>query len=114
MFRVARRFPMDAAVDYYGVAEDSYDYVNYYSNMMTRMKEPVIYNDSLQEDESISRFSIFPSFHASVTFRVTKSKKKGWQYKSIGGGIQPFRTRDFVYFNGMKKLGNPPAWPHIS
>ena len=76
MFRVARWFPMDAAVDYYGVAEDSYDYVNYYSNMMTRMKEPVIYNDSLQEDETISRFSIFPSFHASVTFHVTKSKKK--------------------------------------
>lgn len=100
---------LDAAKDYYGAAEDSYYWVGFYSNMMTGMKEPVIYNDSLQEDEAIFRFSIFPSFHASVAFRVTKSKKSMMlHWKILRRNYDPLKNAFFYTFKkeGHKRISS--------
>lgn len=95
---------LDAAKDYYGVAEGSYYWVGFYSYMMNGMKEPVIYNDSLQEDEAIFRFSIFPSFHASVAFRLTKSKKSMMlHWKILRRNYDPLKN---AFFYTLKKEGH--------
>ena len=50
------------------------------------MQEPVLYNNQLQEDEVIFRFSFFPSFHPSVAFRVMKNKQEITLYWKILSG----------------------------
>ena len=74
---------LDASKDYYMDAWDSFFWVNFFSKYLTKMQEPVIYNNKLQEDEVIFRFSFFPSFHPSVVFRVMKNKQNVTLYWKI-------------------------------
>ena len=76
---------LDAAQDYYVEASawDSFFWVDYFSEVLTKMKEPVLFNDSLHGDEATFRFSFFPSFHPPVSFRVVKNKSKVTLYWKI-------------------------------
>lgn len=77
---------LDAAKDYYLDAWHSFFWVKAFSRDLTKMQEPVIYNNKLPEDEVIFRFSFFPSFHPSVAFRVMKNKKDATLYWKILSG----------------------------
>ena len=77
---------LDAAKDYYLDAWHSFFWVKAFSRDLTKMQEPVIYNNKLLEDEVIFRFSFFPSFHPSVAFRVMKDKKAATLYWKILSG----------------------------
>lgn len=76
---------LDAAQDYYidASAERSLFWVDFFSSVLTEMKEPVLFNASLHEDETAFRFSFFPSFHPPVSFRVVKNKSKVTLYWKI-------------------------------
>ena len=76
---------LDAAVDYYvdASAWHSYSWVDFFSNDLTKMQEPVLFDDTLQEGEAIFRFSFFPSFHPPVSFRVVKNNRKMTLYWKI-------------------------------
>ena len=75
---------LDASKDYsQDAAWDSFFWVNAFSKDLTKMQEPVIYNNELQEDEVIFRFSFFPSFHPPVAFRVMKNKQEVILYWKI-------------------------------
>ncbi|MBO4581954.1 MAG: energy transducer TonB [Bacteroidales bacterium] len=74
---------LDASKDYYMDAWDSFFWVNFFSKYLTKMQEPVIYNNKLQEDEVIFRFSLFPSFDPPVVFRVMKNKQNVTLYWKI-------------------------------
>lgn len=67
---------LDAAQDYYvdASAWHSFSWVDYFSEVLTKMKEPVLFNASFLGDEATFRFSFFPSFHPPVSFRVVKNK----------------------------------------
>lgn len=67
---------LDASKDYGLDAWHSFFWVNAFSKKLTKMQEPVIYNNKLQEDEAIFRFSFFPSFHPPVAFRIVKNGRK--------------------------------------
>lgn len=69
--------------DYYGAVESSYFWVDYFSQILAKMREPVIFNEFLQDDETIFRFSFYPSFHPPVSFRVMKNKRKVTLYWKI-------------------------------
>lgn len=47
------------------------------------MQEPILYNNKLQEDEVVFRFSFFPSFHPPASFRVVKNKSTATLYWKI-------------------------------
>lgn len=55
-------------------------WVNFVSKELAAMKEPVLYDYKLQSDEEIFRCSFFPSFHPSVSFRITKTGPKTTLY----------------------------------
>jgi hypothetical protein len=76
---------LDAAQDYYidASAGCSLFWVDFFSSVLTEMKEPVLFNASLHEDETAFRFSFFPSFHPPVSFRVVKNKSKVTLYWKI-------------------------------
>lgn len=76
---------LDAAQDYYidASAGRSLFWVDFFSSVLTEMKEPVLFNASLHEDETTFRFSFFPSFHPPVSFRVVKNKSKVTLYWKI-------------------------------
>ncbi len=76
---------LDAAQDYYidASAWSSFFWVEYFSEVLTKMKEPVLFNDSLHGDEATFRFSFFPSFDPPVSFRVVKNKSKVTLYWKI-------------------------------
>lgn len=76
---------LDAAQDYYidASAGRSLFWVDFFSAVLTEMKEPVLFNASLHEDETAFRFSFFPSFHPPVSFRVVKNKSKVTLYWKI-------------------------------
>ncbi len=71
---------LDASHDYYGEVFFSFLDVNSFSKGLTFMQEPVIYNKILHDDESIYRFSFFPSFHPPVSFRIVKNQEKVMLY----------------------------------
>lgn len=77
---------LDASKDYYLDAWKSFFWVDVFSKYLTKMQEPVLYNNKLQEDEVIFRFSFFPSFHPSVAFRVMKNKQEVTLYWKILSG----------------------------
>lgn len=75
----------DAGTDYHVGANQvslwsSYFWVNFFSKELEAMKEPVLYDYKLQSDEEIFRCSFFPSFHPSVSFRITKNGQKATLY----------------------------------
>ena len=76
---------LDTAVDYYvdASASHSYFWVNFFSHDLTKMQEPVLFDDTLQEGEAIFRFSFFPSFDPPVSFRVVKNNRKMTLYWKI-------------------------------
>ena len=74
---------LDTAKDYYSEAWMSYSWVDFFSQILTKMQEPVIFNATLQDNETIYRFTFFPSFHPPVTFRVMKGKRKITLYWKI-------------------------------
>lgn len=76
---------LDTAVDYYvdASASHSYFWVNFFSHDLTKMQEPVLFDNTLQEGEAIFRFSFFPSFHPPVVFRVVKNKGEVTLYWKI-------------------------------
>ena len=76
---------LDTAVDYYvdASASHSYFWVNFLSHDLTKMQEPVLFDDTLQEGEAIFRFSFFPSFDPPVSFRVVKNNRKMTLYWKI-------------------------------
>ena len=77
----------EASKDYYLDAWESFFWVNAFSRDLTKMQEPVLYNNKLQEDEVVFRFSFFPSFHPPVSFRVMKNKQEITIYwKILCGG----------------------------
>jgi len=78
---------LEASKDYYLDAWHSFFWVDAFSKDLTKMQEPVLYNNQLKEDEVIFRFSFFPSFHPSVAFRVMKTKQEIILYwKILSGG----------------------------
>ena len=74
---------LDASKDYYLEAWHSFFWVHAFSRDLTKMQEPVIYNNKLQEDEVIFRFSFFPSFHPPVAFRIVKNGKTMMLYWKV-------------------------------
>lgn len=74
----------DNSTNYLG--SSSFFWVDVFSKYLTKMHEPVLYNNKLQEDEVIFRFSFFPSFHPSVAFRVMKNKQEVTLYWKILSG----------------------------
>ena len=74
---------LDASKDYYLDAWHSFFWVNAFSKDLKKMQEPVLYNNKLQEDEVVFRFSFFPSFHPPVSFRIEKNKSKVTLYWKI-------------------------------
>lgn len=74
---------LDTAKDYYSDAWSSFAWVDYFSQTLTKMQEPIVFNTTLQDDEAILRFTFFPSFHPPVTFRVMKNKRKVTLYWKI-------------------------------
>ena len=74
---------LDASKDYYLEAEHSFFWVHAFSRDLTKMQEPVIYNNKLPEDEAIFRFSFFPSFHPPVAFRIVKNGRKTMLYWKV-------------------------------
>ena len=98
---------LDSTKDYDLEAWQSFWWVKYLSEDLTRMQEPVIFNDTLQEDEAIFRFSFFPSFHPPVSFRIMKNKQKVKLYwKILSRKINPKNVRDFTYVlkKGHRKM----------
>ena len=73
----------DNSTDYLGETSSSFFWVDAFSKDLTKMQEPVLYNNQLQEDETIFRFSFFPSFHPPVSFRVVKINRKMTLYWKI-------------------------------
>jgi hypothetical protein len=73
----------DNSTDYLGETSSSFFWVDAFSKDLTKMQEPVLYNNQLQEDETIFRFSFFPSFHPPVSFRVVKNNRKMTLYWKI-------------------------------
>lgn len=73
----------DNSTDYLGETSSSFFWVDAFSKDLTKMQEPVLYNNQLQEDEAIFRFSFFPSFHPPVSFRVVKNKDEVTLYWKI-------------------------------
>ena len=73
----------DNSTDYLGETSSSFFWVDAFSKDLTKMQEPVLYNNQLQEDEAIFRFSFFPSFHPPVSFRVVKNKGEVTLYWKI-------------------------------
>ena len=73
----------DNSTDYLGETSSSFFWVDAFSKDLTKMQEPVLYNNQLQEDETIFRFSFFPSFHPPVSFRVVKNKGEVTLYWKI-------------------------------
>ena len=73
----------DNSTDYLGETSSSFFWVDAFSKDLTKMQEPVLYNNQLQEDEAIFRFSFFPSFHPPVAFRVVKNKGEVTLYWKI-------------------------------
>lgn len=74
---------LDASKDYYMDAWHSFFWVNVFSSNLTKMQEPILYNNKLQEDEVVFRFSFFPSFHPPTSFRVVKNKSTATLYWKI-------------------------------
>lgn len=73
----------DNSTDYLGETSSSFFWVDAFSKDLTKMQEPVLYNNQLQEDETIFRFSFFPSFHPPVSFRVVKNNGEVTLYWKI-------------------------------
>lgn len=73
----------DNSTDYLGETSSSFFWVDAFSKDLMKMQEPVLYNNQLQEDETIFRFSFFPSFHPPVAFRVVKNKGEVTLYWKI-------------------------------
>ena len=73
----------DNSTDYLGETSSSFFWVDAFSKDLTKMQEPVLYYNQLQEDEAIFRFSFFPSFHPPVAFRVVKNKGEVTLYWKI-------------------------------
>ena len=91
---------LDSTKDYYMYmnAWHSFWWVKYLSEELTRMHEPIIFNDTLQEDEAIFRFSFFPSFHPPVSFRIMKNKRNVMLYwKILSRKINPKNKGDYTY-----------------
>ena len=74
---------LDASKDYYMDAWHSFFWVNAFSSNLTKMQEPILYNNKLPEDEVVFRFSFFPSFHPPASFRVVKNKSTAMLYWKI-------------------------------
>ncbi len=74
---------LDASKDYSLDAGISFFWVDAFSKDLTKMQEPIIYNNKLQEGEAIFRFSFFPSFHPPVTFRIVNNGKNAMLYWKI-------------------------------
>lgn len=73
----------DNSTDYLGETSSSFFWVDAFSKDLTKMQEPILYNNQLQEDEVVFRFSFFPSFHPPVSFRVVKNNRKMTLYWKI-------------------------------
>lgn len=100
---------LDSTKDYYMYmnAWHSFRWVKYLSEELTRMHEPIIFNDTLQEDEAIFRFSFFPSFHPPVSFRIMKNKRNVTLYwKILSRKINSKNEGDFTYVlkEGHRKM----------
>lgn len=74
---------LDASKDYSLDAGISFFWVDAFSKDLTKMQEPIIYNNKLQEGEAIFRFSFFPSFHPPVAFRIVKNGSKKMLYWKV-------------------------------
>ena len=74
---------LDASKDYSLAAWESFFWVHAFSKDLTKMQEPVIYNETLRKDETIFRFSFFPSFHPPVAFRIVKNGRNAMLYWKI-------------------------------
>lgn len=92
----------DAYKDCYGEAWESYFWVGTFSKYLTEMKEPVIFDGTLQDDEKVFRLSFYPSFHPKVSFRVVVGSQKAtlvWKiltlnYNPSNGGSITYSLQD--------------------
>ena len=85
---------LDATKEYYSDAWSSFFWVDYFSDILTKMQEPIIFNATLKDDETVFRFTFFPSFHPPVTFRVMKNKRNVTLYWKILTEYHPIRWEE--------------------
>jgi hypothetical protein len=98
---------LDASKDYSLAAWESFFWVHAFSKDLTKMQEPVIYNETLRKDETIFRFSFFPSFHPPVAFRIVKNGRNAMLYwKILFTQYVPNTWREISYSvkEGHKKM----------
>ncbi len=54
----------------------SYFWVEVFSDYLTAMSEPVLYDSTVASGDTVFRFAFYPSFHPPLCFRVERSGKK--------------------------------------
>ena len=69
---------LDPTVDYiFDLSlSSSYFWVNAFSQYLTIMSEPVLYDSTLTPGDTVFRFAFYPSFHPPLCFRVERSGDK--------------------------------------
>ncbi|MBR3413459.1 MAG: hypothetical protein IKG81_12300 [Bacteroidales bacterium] len=73
---------LDSTVDYIIDVSysDSYFWVKAFSQYLTAMSEPVLYDSTLTLGDTVFRFAFYPSFHPPLCFRVERSGNKVMLY----------------------------------
>lgn len=73
---------LDSTVDYIMEvsASSSFFWVNTFTQYLTAMSEPVLYDSTLTPGDTIFRFAFYPSFHPSLCFRVERSGNRAMLY----------------------------------
>ena len=69
---------LDSTVDYINIVSlsSAYFWVEVFSQYLTVMSEPVLYDSTLTLGDTVFRFAFYPSFHPPLCFRVERSGKK--------------------------------------
>ncbi|MBQ9863747.1 MAG: hypothetical protein IJM33_00250 [Bacteroidales bacterium] len=73
---------LDSTVDYIIDVSysDSYFWVKAFSQYLTAMSEPVLYDSTFTLGDTVFRFAFYPSFHPPLCFRVERSGNKVMLY----------------------------------
>lgn len=97
----------DNSTNYIGKTSSSFFWVNAFSKTLSEMGEPVLYDDTLGTDEEVFRTTFTPSFHPSVSIRVTKNNDHIHLYwKKLQEKIAPngWQVTDYFIEKGDKEL----------
>ena len=75
---------LDSTVDYTNHNDESlsssYFWVGAFSQYLSNMSEPVLYDSTLTAGDTVFRFAFYPSFHPPLCFRIERSGNKGMLY----------------------------------